>query len=68
MAGWVDEDDGWPQALATSQADTADPPPEKTRSMREWKEIEAAGGVEAYEATRAASQDDQAAFPVYHGT
>lgn len=58
-AGLEDEDDGWFGALASSRADAAYPPPEKkTYTMREWKEIEAAGGVEAYEAMRAASQDD----------
>jgi hypothetical protein len=60
MAAWEDEDDEWSRALTTSRAYVADPPPEKkTYTMRQWKEIEAAGGVEAFEAMRAASQDDQ---------
>ncbi len=56
----LEDEDEWSRALASSQADGADPLPEKKLfTMREWKEIEAAGGVEAYEAMQAASQEDQ---------
>lgn len=51
------DDDGWDQAWAHSLEALTEPPAEKkTYRWREWKEIEAAGGVEAYEAMLADRQ------------
>jgi hypothetical protein len=62
--GLEDANDEWSQALARSRDKPADPVPEKYYTMREWKEIEATGGLEAYEAMRAASTEDAEGVPV----